>query len=579
MIRKSGWLVFIVMFAALLAIVYVVAGPAIRLGMVYSLEKATGAEVNIDNVSLKLAPLGISIHNLQLTDATNPEYNSLSFSNANAAIEVWPALLGYYVIDDLSIQDVAYGTKRQQPGQVYRKPDAVADSATLSDMLQTNLPSADELLARANLQTPAKAEALQSLAAAEQAQLKALQQQLPDKATLAQYQADIKALTDSKIKDAADLATKTQQLTALKEKLQAEKAKVMQVAEQLRQSKDKLQQAVTELQQASTADWQKVQQLANLSNGGLAGISQLLLGNEWAARLNQLNTLYQLAKPYIPQKTADAAAEAELLLPNRILPLPSQPYPNFWVKHASINWLLGGGNIAMNMQDITAQHSIINKPTTFELAAKDMPQLSSFTLQGDFAILQQMIANMSWKLDGMGVQDMTFGSGDNLLALTRGLVNSSGKLNLTDDQLTQQATFQLNNGSFNSSGNKYLQQLSSMLNKQSSIPLNIRADGLISQPDIHISSSLDKVLGDELLGEAKQKVAALQSNLKAKLDSQLQSGLAGQQDWSALLTQQEGETNEASGSIEKLLSSQLAGVTDKAKDKLKEKLMGKLGGG
>ena len=34
MIRKSGWLVFIVFVAALLALVYLFAGPAMRLGMI-----------------------------------------------------------------------------------------------------------------------------------------------------------------------------------------------------------------------------------------------------------------------------------------------------------------------------------------------------------------------------------------------------------------------------------------------------------------------------------------------------------------------------------------------------------------
>ena len=74
MIRKSGWLVFIIFFTALLALVYLLAGPAIRLGMVYSLEKAVGAEVNINSVSLKLAPLALQVEDLQITNAANPSH-------------------------------------------------------------------------------------------------------------------------------------------------------------------------------------------------------------------------------------------------------------------------------------------------------------------------------------------------------------------------------------------------------------------------------------------------------------------------------------------------------------------------
>lgn len=581
-IRKSGWLVFIVFFAALLALVYLFAGPAIRIGMVYSLEKAVGAEVNISKVSLELAPLALRVNNLQITDAAKPTHNSLSFGHARAALELWPALLGYYVIEELTVDGLQYGAQRNSEGAVYRQPGVEGEKVDIAKLLQVDLPDADELIARANLQTPAKAEALKQLAATEQQQLKGLQDQLPTKDTLAQYQAEVKALTDSKIANAADLAAKAQQLQQLKDKLNAEKAKLQQVKQQLTQSKDSLQQAVAELKAASSADYAKVQQLANLSDGGLAGISQILLGDLWGQRIAQLQSLYILAKPYLPEQTAateDKSAEPEVVLPNRILPLPGQPYPDFWVKTARVNWLIGGGEATIALQDITAQHALINSATKFSLDVKQLPQLAAFNLSGDFAILEQMVTNLNWQLDGLNLKPMTLGKGDSALDLAAGLISSGGKLNLTDNQIKQQANVVLSAANFNSSGNKYLQQLAGLLNQQQQIPFNIATTGLISAPDVSIRSSLDKLLGEALLGEAKQKVAAYQSELQAKLNSQLQSGLAGQQDWAALLTKQDGAVTDASSSIETMLNAKLADVKDQAKDKLKDKLLDKLGGG
>lgn len=583
MIRKSGWLVFIVFFAALLALVYLVAGPAIRLGMVYSLEKAVGAEVNISKVSLELAPLALRIHNLQITDAAMPTHNSLSFGHARATLEVWPALLGYYVIDELTVDGLHYGAERNREGKVYSIPGSEGEKVDIAQLLQVDLPDADELIARANLQTPAKAEALKQLAFTEQQQLKTLKSQLPTKDSLAQYQADIKALTDSKISNAADLAAKAQQLQQLKDKLNGEKAKVEQVKQQLTQSKDSLQHAVEELKAASVADYAKVQQLANLNDGGLAGISQILLGDVWGARVAQLQTLYELTKPYLPEGglsgQGNESTEPEVVLPNRILPLPGQPYPDFWVKTARVNWLIGGGEATIALKDITAQHALINSATKFSLDVKQLPQLAAFTLSGDFAVLQHMVTNINWQLDGLNLQPLTLGKDDTALDLAAGLISSSGKLNLTDNQITQHASLVLNAANFNSTGNKYLQQLANLLNQQQQIPLNIATTGLINAPEVSIRSSLDKILGDALLGEAKQKVAAYQAEFQAKLHSQLQTGLAGQQDWAALLTQQDSEVANISSSIENMLSAKMADVTDQAKDKLKDKLLDKLGGG
>jgi uncharacterized protein (TIGR03545 family) len=582
MIRKSGWLVFIVFFAALLALVYLLAGPAIRIGMVYSLEKVVGAEVNIDTVSLQLAPLALRVDQLQLTDAAKPSHNSLSFSRATAALDVWPALLGYYVIDELTIDGLQYGAERTSKGEVYRAPGTLGDNIDLASLLQVDLPDADELIARAKLETPAKAEALKQLAQAEQQQLKTLQSKLPSKETLAQYQQDVKALTDSKIANATDLAAKAQQLQQLKDQLNSEKTKVEQVKQQLSQSKDALSNAVAELKAASKADLAKVQQLANLSDGGLAGISQILLGDLWGQRVAQLHSLYVLAKPYLPEQTLDVAAPEDTpapVLPNRILPLPRQPYPDFWVKQARVNWLIGGGEATIALQDITAQHSLIDKATQFSLDVKQLPQLAAFRLNGDFAVLEHMVTNLNWQLDGLNVTAFAVGKDDNTLSMAAGVLSSTGKLNLTDNRIAQQASMVLKAADFQSTGNKYLQQLAGLLNQQQQIPLDIATTGLLTAPQVSIRSSLDKLLGDALLGEAKQKIAAYQSELQAKLDNKLQTGLAGQQDWAALLTQQDATVSDISGSIEQMLSAKLADAKDQAKDKLKDKLLNKIGSG
>lgn len=580
MIRKSGWLVFIALLAAILVLVYLFAGFAIRIGMIYTLEKAVGAEVNIAKVSLSLAPLALRINDLQITDKDKPTHNSLSFGHANAALEVWPALMGYYVIDDLSIDGLAYGLERSSPGKVYRgKYAEESDRVDLAEVLQLDLPDADELMARANLQTEAKGEALKEQASTQKAQLEALKSQLPTKADLEKIQADIKALTDSKIENAADLAAKTEQLKKLQDQLKAERDKVRAVQQQLTESRDQLQGAVTALRDASKGDWEQLQQLANISDGGLAPISQILLGDVWGERIGQLESFYNLVKPYIPEsKAADADAAPELSLPNRILPLPSQPYPDFWIKNARVNWLIGGGEATINLQDVTAQHHLIDAATRFSMDVENLPKLAGFKLNGDFAILEQMITNLTWQMDGFALDSMELGSGDNALNMAAGLLGSTGSLKLVDEQITQQAQVVLQQPNFTSAGNRYIQQLAELLSKQSQIPLSLSAKGLISDPEVSIRSSLDRLIGDALLGEAKEKIAALQTKLRSQLDAKLQEQLGGQSDWLAMLDQQEGETNDLQGSIDDMLKAKLAGVKEGAKDKLKEGLLNRLGG-
>ena len=145
--------------------------------------------------------------------------------------------------------------------------------------------------------------------------------------------------------------------------------------------------------------------------------------------------------------------------------------------------------------------------------------------------------------------------------------------------MKQQAQLVLQQAEFAASDNKYMQQLATLLNQQTEIPLNLNASGLISAPEVSIRSPLDKLLADAVLGEAKAKIAALQTELRSKLDSTLQTQLGGQGDWLAMLDQQEGEAASMEQSIEQMLNAKLADLKEQAADKLKDKLRDRLGGG
>jgi len=577
MIRKSGWLVFLVLLAAILALVYLFAGFAIRLGMVYTLEKAAGAEVNISRVSLSLAPLALNIRDLQITDKDKPTHNTLSFAQAQAALEVWPALLGYYVVNDLSIDGLAYGAERRSPGKVYRGELATEPSEPLdiAEVLNVDLPDAKELMARVNLQSQDKGRVLQQLLPNQQQQLEKLKTQLPTREKLEAIQAQIKALTDSKIADAADLAKKTQELRQLQEQLKSERDTLKQIQQQLTQMRDQLQQSVKDVRDAGAADWKKLQELANIRDGGLAPLSQILLGDYWGEKIGQLESFYRLVKPYIPESIGqDAAAGAppEPMLPNRILPLPRQPYPDFWVKNARVNWLIGGGEATVSLQDITAQHAIINAATRFSLDVQNLPQLAAFNLKGDFAILQEMITNLSWQMEGFKLNELSLGGGDNLLKIAAGILASSGSLKLVDNQVTQQAQILLQQADITALGNKYLQQLAELLDKQDKIPLNLSATGLLSDPEVSVRSTLDKIIGDALLGEAKQKLAALEQQLRGQLDAELKKYLGGEENLLASMDAQNTELNSLEQTIDEMLKAKLSDVKSGAKDRLKDVL-------
>ncbi len=561
--KKLLWLLP-VSLVTLLLIGWLLANTLIKNVLISELETVTGAEVNVDRVSLRLMPVSLQISGVQLTDPAKPAFNSLSFAKAYAKVDPWPALKGYYIVEELEITELAYGSARQQPGKVYRPPVANDNALDLASLLQVELPTAADIMARANLQTVQQGEKLKQLALTQQQQLQQLRQQLPDATKLAELQTNIKALTESRITDAADLAAKTQQFNALQQQVKAEWDQLRAMQQSLTQSRDSLTAAVQAVRQAAEQDWQQLQQLANIQEGGLAPIFQILLGDIWAKEIQKLEALYQLAKPYLQQAGEPAPAK----------PLdPNQPYPNFWVKNAKLHLLLAGTESTITMQDITTQHQLINNVATrFKLDVKGLPKLNTLQLNGDFAILDQMITNLSWQLEGMALEQVTLGGEQNALTLLAGLLSANGSLKLTDDQLKQQAKVLLKNANFAQTGNRYLDPLVNLLNQQSQIPFDVLAEGVISNPQVTVRSALDRMLGDALLGEAKQKIAQLQTQLRADLNSRLTEQLGAQQAWLSLLQQQESEGKAIEAQLESLLGAKMGNLQDQLKDRLLNRL-------
>ena len=577
MIRKSGWLVLLVVLALVFALVYLFAGFAIRHSLVYAFEKSFGAEVNIADVNVRLAPLALDIESLQITNKNSPDHNLVSFAQARASIALWPALMGYYVIDEVSVDGFEVGAQRARPGKVYRGENANAEEAfDLTDTLKLDLPATNELIKRADLQTGLKGNALSEQASVQRENLKALEKQLPNKARLDELEQQIKALTESKIENAADLAKKAEELKAAKDALNSEYKKLLAVKEGLGSSRQALEDAVSDLRNASAEDWQKLQNLANLDGGGLAALSQILLGDYWGKRISQLQSLYLFAKPYLPEDSIKEDGEAPAALPNRILPLPRKPYPSFWIKEARVNWLVAGGTATFSLKDITREHALINAPTLLDLKVAQMPRLNAFNLHGEFSIMKKMTTDVRWTLSGYQMQSHQFNLSATSLELSHTKVDSNGSFQLINRELSQSAEVSLQNPVFAPSENAYLKPLVDALNQQKQIPITLRATGDISQPDVSVNSPLDRILGDALLGEAKKKVAVYEKELKAKLDANLQQQLKGQEQWLSDLDTQEASVDVLEKRIEELLAANLADIKDSAKENLKDSLKDRL---
>ena len=102
-IRWPGLITFFIISGLIAAIVIVFLDFWIKLAAENGIAQATGAEVNIAEVSHTFSPFGITLAQIQLTDPKQPSHNQVQASKIVARIDLAPLLLRKIIIDDLTI--------------------------------------------------------------------------------------------------------------------------------------------------------------------------------------------------------------------------------------------------------------------------------------------------------------------------------------------------------------------------------------------------------------------------------------------------------------------------------------------
>ena len=239
-IRWPGLISFLILCTTIAAITLLFLDTWIRLATTAGLERATGAEVNIESVSHRFSPFGVTFSGVQLTDPKKPTHNQLQAKTIEADIELAPLLMRKVIIDNLTMTGVAFSQPRVTEGAVYRAVEEDPNRPALPTFSREDLPSVDEILARSPLKTTKAVEAAQSAYEKHRSTLKQQYENLPDKAALSEYKKQLEALTKTEYKDPIALAKATEQFEQLRDKLKQDKKKLSEFKQSVQQAKTDL---------------------------------------------------------------------------------------------------------------------------------------------------------------------------------------------------------------------------------------------------------------------------------------------------------------------------------------------------
>ena len=585
-IRWPGLIAFFVITGLIAAIIILFFDFWIKLAAQKGLEVATGAEVNISSAEHSFSPFGISLIGVQLTDPNKPTNNQLEAAKISADIELSPLLLRKVIIDNLIVSGVQFGTERASEGEVFRVNSADAAKTALKELFpsKADLPSVDEVLARSPLKTTRAIEEAQAAYQKHKDTIAGEYQKLPSKDKLVEYKKQIEVLSKTNYKDPAELLAAKEKFDLLKKEIKVDKQVLSDFKNSVSAAKQDLSPKIAQLKAAPGQDYEQLKSLVAGDAGAINDVTTLVFGEKAAQWTEYGLAAFDIVAPMLKSKEQQQTEEA--VSAGRWVSFDDRSgLPELWIKNADISISWQQETILSVWHNITYQHDIIGRATTFKIDSNKSSLWQSFKLDGDFWLKDSGVsAQQSWQLAGLKLSNIDLVNQDKLSSkLLAGLVSSKGNVKVNQNTLSGEGVINLANLSMEAQGsNKITNIIANTLAQLTQLTLNTDVAGVIGDLDLSFSSDLNQQLGSALLTNIGKEEQGKLDELKAKLNAQMQSALGTQDaqlsewlDWENLA---EGDM----GSLEEMLNSKMNSVVDNKKneleDKLKDKLKGKLFG-
>ncbi|WDE13676.1 TIGR03545 family protein [Thalassomonas haliotis] len=576
LIRWPGLLAFFIISILLTGIMLIFLDLWLKIAVTEGLEQAIGAEVNIASVSHNFSPLAISLKQLEMTDAEQPEFNQLQASSVQVQLRVAPLLLHKVIIETLTIDDLQFNQPRKSPGQVYRQPlTFTADSLEKLIPQTPQLPGVEDILAKSPLKTTQAINNTREAYARHNKVLTQQYRQLPDQSKLEDYQKELKRLTTTDYKDPLQLASATKQFNQLQRQLKQEQQKLADFKTSITRAKKELTLNLAALKAAPEQDYEQLKGLLAGDEAALHNITALIFGEQVAKWNNYLLSAYQILAPVL-SKQQQKQAKTKLTPDRRIAFDDTAPLPDLLIKKAKVSLKWQDEVIDSFWQDITYEHDKIARPTRFTLESAKSPLWQSLQVEGDLWLTDNQIkARQNWDLRELKLTGLTLVAQEKLnSALKQGLLSSSGGISVKNNQLSGNANIELGKLTLSAWGkDTFTNTLASTLKQLKQLSITAELSGPVNTPKVDFSSDLDKQLTAAMLANLGPEQQAKQEELKQKLTARSQGPLtenqANMSQW--LNWQQLGDNSQ--NQVQEMLSTQLKSA--KGKNKLEKLFKGK----
>ena len=577
-IRWPGLAAFAAIVGLLVIVSWLFLDAILKVTLEYGLGRLNGAEVTIQKVEHKWSPLTLTAYDVQATDPAKPSHNQVQLEKFSADVSAAELLLGRIHIEQLDVVGVRVDQARKQgEGEVYVAPskEDIKEWASGSwEQLKVSLPSTDEIVQQVGLQTEQILTDAETQIEQQREQFEQAKAALPTKETLQQYQQQVKAITEGKVEGLGDIAARKEKLDNVKAAIRQDKEAIQKFRQQLSESADVVKTQIARVKEAPENDINRIRNFFQLNESGLQNVTGLLLGDKARQWSEYLLLAYEQLAPMLARSANTQTVEKVRGEGESLSFVEDDAPPEFWIKQARTEVMIGDTAVNIDWQNITHQHDLLGQPTTYQARVDNGDLWQAFNLDGELSLLPSGIdAKQQWQLKGAKVKNLGLSDSSELTAaITSALIDSDGRVLVRGNQLDGEAIIRMLDLAVTAQGSsKITNAIAQALAQLKRLDINTKVGGDILNPKLNLNSDLDQQLGKLLsqtaMAEAQTKLDDIKSELSAKVENQLGPKNQLLED----ITQLNGQAESFDQQLEELLKAK---IEDSLKDKLKDRLFG-----
>ncbi len=490
-----------------------------------------GAEVDVAQARLSIAPLGLSLSGIQVTDPKNPSTNSFEVGRVAFSLDALNLLRRKVIIQEMAAEGLRFGAARKKPGFVVapevKKPEEKKPSSF-------GLPSFDMPDVKKILQTESfgSTKAIDDATADVQKMRDGWQKriaELPDKAAIDAYRSRVDKLKVSSKSGLMDIAGAAGDVRKLKDDLGQDLARVKKSREALDSDLSSARGLVAKAEQSTLDDVRRIRDKYSLSPSGLQNMSRALFGEKIVSWFDTGLFWYGRISPLLAG--ADRKGNIKVAKPIRgkgvDVKFPEhRPLPDFLIRTVRTSLEREAGSFSGTVRNITTDQDVLGVPLTFEFDGSGMREVRALSLSGALDHVKPTRINdiINIQAKGYNAGNMVLSAGRELpISLRDGLMDidvkgSNGSEGLRAALVATFRSVRIDTGN-QEGGNIVLASLKSALSRVSAFSLSADIAGAPGNYDVKVSSDLDRVLKNAVGRTALEQSARLEKELKAAVEA------------------------------------------------------------